>query len=690
MNYSNQDIAIIGMAIQFPQAKTLDEFWEGLVHQKDFISDLPESRWQDIVNYCNINRIKTDFLPPAAYLEQISEFDYKYFGLSHKEACFTDPAHRMFLETAFHCLEDAGYMGEQIRNSNTGVFVGYGGDFEYTQMMRSKDRNNVFAHSIGMLSSFITSRLSYLFDLKGPAMAIDTSCSSSLCALHTACQNIRMGTCDMAIAGGVQIYSLPIESGDLGIRASSYRTRSFDESADGTGAGEGVCAILLKKAEQAFCDKDHIYAIIKGGAIGCDGSAAGITSPNMISQKEVIAAAWRDAHIEPQTVTYIEAHGTGTRIGDPIELQALTEAFSQYTNEKHFCAVSSVKSNIGHLGYCAGLAGVIKAVLQLTHNTIVPTVHYKTLNKNISLENSALYISTALKKWEEKNGIRRCGVSAFGLSGTNCHIVLEEAKACVNERTGDAAENASPYIFCLSSSWKEGLIADVNRIRSYLQGHALNLRDICYTLSTGRKHDHFRLGIICYSVEDLIYKLDLAAKTRETAIHHSIYFTAEDWLSYNYVVGNQPDYKDICMAFVSGGNIDWEKLYGCGANRVSLPGTTLHNIRCWIDFMPEEKSMVTFSEENSISALQLLVHYNRQNKTDLCQNILQILFQNYFGIQNIKINENLYDLGGDSIMALHLLKDVNTIFDLNIQPAEFLRYQSIEEIEECIHTHSGD
>ena len=549
-------IAIIGAAIRFPQANSLNELWEGLVNGQDYICPIPEQRKADVEDYYQYayGQLPQN-IPPAAYLVQIDQFDYKYFGVTQKEAIYIEPAHRIFMETAIHCLKDAGYMGKKIQNSNTGVFVGYGGDYEFQQIISFIDKDNKNAHAIGVLSSFITSRLSYLFNLKGPAMAIDTSCSSSLVALHTACQSIRLNECDMALVGGAQIYSVPVQNGDIGVRSTDYKTRSFDDSADGTGSGEGVCALLIKSAHKAIADNDHIYAIIKGSAINSDGNAISITSPNPDAQKNVIISAWENANIDPRSVTYIEAHGTGTRLGDPIELDALTQAFKVHTKDKGFCAVSSIKSNIGHLGYCAGLAGVMRAVLQFVHHKYTPTVHFSKLNRNINLDDSALYVSEKVLDWNAADYPRRCGVSSFGISGTNCHVVLEEAPKC------DDAKKSRP---------------------------------------------------------------------------------------------------------------------------ITLLGLPNKSSRCWFDYNSNSSTMLSIINSNYTTTLKKLLGFDINDSHSLKKAIISFVLCKHLGCESIGAEDNLYELGGNSIIALQAFGDLKEIFSIIISPEDFLYYQSVNEIMELV------
>jgi acyl transferase domain-containing protein len=350
---SSKDIAIIGMALRFPNADSIEEFWRILEDGVDCIGDIPEIRKNDINNYLEYSDLveNTGFIK-AAYMKEIDKFDCGYFRISPKEAELMDPHHRMFMEVAIEALEDAGYGGNKLAGSRTGVYVGLTNFKQkgYSDIIAEIEPGSLSTAVSGNLPSMIPSRISYFLDLKGPSMAVDTACSSSLTAVHIACQALRNGECDMALTGSVKIHIFPLNSSwQLGIESSDGKTKAFDESADGTGIGEGVAALLLKPYNKAVEDGDNIYAIIKGSAVNQDGSSIGITAPNSIAQADVIQKAWENAGIDPETITYIEAHGTGTKLGDPIEIDGIQRAFEKYTDKKQFCSIGSLKTNIGHL-----------------------------------------------------------------------------------------------------------------------------------------------------------------------------------------------------------------------------------------------------------------------------------------------------------------------------------------------------
>lgn len=691
MNYKEQDMAVIGVAIRFPQADTLEKFWEDLKGGRNFIESLSSERLQDINKYCeNTFQPIVEDIPKGAFLNHIDEFDYEFFHINKREACYMDPAQRLFLETAYHCFEDAGYMGKSLCGSRTGIFVGYGGDFEFRKLINHFDSNNEISHSTGILTSFITSRISYMFDLKGPAMTIDTSCSSSLVALYSACKSVENGDCEMALVGGAQVYTLPLPNGEIGVHSPEHVTKSYDDKASGTGSGEGICAILIKRAKEAIAAGDHIYAIIKGGAVNCDGQSAGITCPDMYAQKDVITTAWINAGVSPDTITYIEGHGTGTRLGDPIELRAISEAFRKYTKEKAFCAVSSVKSNLGHLGYCAGLAGIVKAILQLKHRTIVQTVHFTKLNCNVDLSEAAIYVSRKTKKWDAGNsGIRRCGISSFGISGTNCHIIMEEYRDKKREMPD---EN---HLFVISANTKASLRKMAECIRECIVKSGEVLGDICYTLSVGREHKGYRMAIVSTSVDDLVQKLAAAVSEENITENRDIFFSQHFISDSN--VENNPDIRnaysteelrEYAKQYVLGINYAWNNLYCRGAyRRISLPGREFKKERCWLEGSQPFYKQCECSDKIPLEYFQKSAALILHDRYSYIEAVIMILFRYYLGLNFIDKDMNLYEIGGDSIIALSILEDINYIFQMDIKAEEYLSYQTVEEVVDLINEH---
>ncbi|BCJ94172.1 hypothetical protein acsn021_17410 [Anaerocolumna cellulosilytica] len=454
-----EEIAVIGISIKFPKADTLEELWSLLEKGEDCVRKIPQQRKKDADNYfyfINEQEKASEYIE-AAYLDRIDQFDYSFFGLSPREAQLIDPNQRLFLEIAWKALEDARMVNENKKTVNVGVYAGYSGHSSYSEMIRKVDASSAAVSSVGNCNPVIPGRLSYFMNFEGPCMIIDTSCSSSLVAIHEACKGLHNQECEIAVAGGVQVHSIPIRNADIGIQSSDARSKSFDDEADGTGIGEGVGVVVLKPLRNALQDHDNIYAVIKGSAINHDGRSMGISAPNPVAQSKVIQKAWMNAGIDPRKISYIEAHGTGTKLGDPIEVDGISRAFRFYTEDKNFCAISSIKSNFGHLDSAAGIAGFVKAILQLQHKKIVPTVHYSKINRNIPIHDTPVYVNDKLADWESMDGKRLCGVSSFGISGTNCHIILEEGSSHISN-------NIPKQILKKTSCWLKLPEADKTKV----------------------------------------------------------------------------------------------------------------------------------------------------------------------------------------------------------------------------------
>ncbi|MCC3433252.1 MAG: polyketide synthase, partial [Microcoleus sp. PH2017_04_SCI_O_A] len=440
---SLEGIAIVGMAGRFPGAKNVDEFWQNLRDGVESISFFSE---QELESFGIDESVVRDprYVKARAVLADIELFDASFFGLNPREAEITDPQHRFFLESAWQALENAGYNSETYEGA-IGVYAG-AGSFN-TYFLNNLYPNRQLRESVGDFQltianekDFLSTRVSYKLNLKGPSVTVQTACSTSLVAIGMACQSLLNYQCDMALAGGVSI-GVNQKTGyfykEGMILSPDGHCRAFDANAQGTVSGSGVGIVVLKRLEEAIADGDYIHAVIKGCAINNDGALkVGYTAPSIDGQAQAIADALAIAEIPPETVSYIEAHGTGTPLGDPIEIAALTQAFSVDTKKKGFCAIGSAKTNIGHLDTAAGVAGLIKTVQALKHQLIPPSLHFEQPNPQIDFANSPFYVNTQLSEWKAGKSPRRAGVSSFGIGGTNAHVVLEEAP--IAEASGES------------------------------------------------------------------------------------------------------------------------------------------------------------------------------------------------------------------------------------------------------------
>src|SRR3954471_1150751 len=427
------DIAVIGLAGRFPKAPDVATFWENLrngIEAISFFSDdeLKEAGAKPLQNNPN-------FVKARGILEGAEKFDGDFFGINPKEAEIMDPQHRVFLECAWEAIEDGGYAGKQDEGL-IGVYAGMSMNTYLLSNLYTRpdvmDLVGGYQIMIGNDKDYLPTRVSYKLNLRGPSVNVQTACSTSLVSVCVACEQLLNLQCDMALAGGVSV-TFPQKRGYLyqegGIASPDGHCRAFDAKAQGTVSGDGVGIVLLKRLADALQDGDHIYAVIKGFATNNDGSLkAGYTAPSPDGQAEVIALAQGVAGINPESIGYVVAHGTGTPLGDPIEIEGLTKAFRAETNAKQFCAITSVKTNIGHLDAAAGIAGLINAILAIHHREIPPNLHFRATNPKIDFASSPFFVNTHLREWTVQDGQpRRAAVSSFGIGGTNAHVIIEEA-----------------------------------------------------------------------------------------------------------------------------------------------------------------------------------------------------------------------------------------------------------------------
>src|SRR5215218_7172627 len=423
-------VALIGMAGRFPGARNVEEFWANLrdgVESISFFSD--EELLAAGVDQSHLD--DPSYVKAKACVEDAEMFDPHFFGFTPREAAITDPQQRLFMECAWEVLETVGYDPEKY-NGSIGVFGGLSLNTYLLNLYlnrRALKHLNAFQAIVSNDKDHLTTRVSYKLDLKGPSVNVQTTCSTSLVAVHIACQSLLNGECDMALAGGVSV-TLPLKTGfhyqEGGVVSPDGHCRTFDAQAKGTVSGNGLGIVMLKRLEDALSDGDRIEAVIRGSAINNDGAAkVGYTAPSVEGQAAVIAEAQTIAGVTADSISYVEAHGTATPLGDPIEAAALTQAFRASTKQRGYCALGSVKSNIGHLDAAAGVAGLIKTVLALKHRELPPSLHYQTANPQIDFANSPFYVNASLRPWERNGTPRRAGVSSFGIGGTNAHVIVE-------------------------------------------------------------------------------------------------------------------------------------------------------------------------------------------------------------------------------------------------------------------------
>lgn len=526
---SVEKIAVIGLACRFPGAENIHQFWTNLERQINSISEIPTARLDSTHFYSpNSEEPGKSNSKWGGFISKVDQFDAQFFGISPREAARMDPQQRLLLELSWTCLEDAGHAPPDLCGSQTGVFIG-ASDFDYEEL-QVKSGNVVGQTLTGSHGSLLANRISYAFDFHGPSTVIETACSSSLVALHQAVSALKANECEMALVGGVNVICAPtgyIYLSKLGMLSPRGQCRTFDAEADGYVRGEGVGMILLKPLCKALQDRDRIYGIILGSAVNHGGKARTLTSPNVYAQSQVICAAHTRSGVTPNTISYIEAHGTATPLGDPIEVNGLKRAFSRSLRQsgmpqprESYCGLGSVKTNIGHLEAAAGIAGVIKVLLALQHKKLPGLANFQQLNPRIELETSPFYILEQTREWDslktEEGEIvpRRAGVSSFGFGGTNAHLVLEEAPVVTWSKT----EMERPlHLLTLSAKSELSLRKLAQQYEAYLQSQPeAVLGNICFTANTGRSHLEHRLAIVTTSSETLREQLQNFASSGES------------------------------------------------------------------------------------------------------------------------------------------------------------------------------
>lgn len=495
----NEPIAIVGMACRFPGgANSPDQFWQLLQNGVDAITEVPASRWS-LEEYYDPDPDAPGKVASrwAGFIDDVDRFDPQFFGISPREAVSMDPQQRLVLEVGWEALENAGYAPDKLSGSRTGVFMGICNN-DYFQLLTAAGEENLDTYTAtGGAHSVASGRLSYILGLQGPSLSVDTACSSSLVAIYLAVQSLRAGECRMAIAGGVNVLAsvevtIALSRGHM--MAADGRCKAFDAAADGFVRSEGCGLVVLKRLSHALADGDNILAVIRGAAINQDGRSNGLTAPNGPSQEAVIRDALANAGIQPADVSYVETHGTGTSLGDPIEVQALGAAFSEGRPADQPLAIGSVKTNIGHLESAAGVAGLMKLVLALQHGEIPPHLHLRELNPYIPWADLPVVVPTQRTPWQAASGRRIGGISSFGFSGTNVHLVVEEAPV----RQPAAPEIERPlHLLALSARSETALARLAARFEQELAGQPERaLADLCFTANTGRAQFEHRLAVV--------------------------------------------------------------------------------------------------------------------------------------------------------------------------------------------------
>jgi len=650
-------IAIIGMSGRFPEADNVVEFWDNLKNGRSSITEVPGDRGWDINDYFDAKPQTPEktYSKWGGFISNVDYFDPVFFGISPREAEFIDPSERIFLQEAWKAIEDAGYSATGLSGKLWGVFAYAKGDYS----IHVQQRHDTY---LSPTDSSAPSRLSYFLNLVGPAVSVDTACSSTLAAIVYACDSLTLGNSDVAIAGGGSVYTTPnlfVSSSQSLLFSPDGQCYTFDERANGTVLAEAIGVVVLKPLDKAVEDRDQIHGVIKGWGTNQDGKTNGLTAPSVTSQTRLETDIYRKFNIDPNQITMVEAHGTGTKLGDPIEVQALSDSFQKFTSKTGYCAIGSLKTNIGHAFGGAGVSGLIKVLLSLRHKQIPASLNCESINPYLRIENSPFFVNTALRNWDRVDNQPRCAaINSFGATGINAHLVVEEFLPNANGNTnvrGYATEaidkiNASnlhlsnkrlsnkrlPHkdsldtnhskkcIIVLSAKSDEQLRAQASHLLATVANQsALHLNDIAYTFQLGRVAMEERLATIVSSVEELTTKLTAYlrgdkridnfyyGKVKRTTETWAIFSTDDDMKKVITAWFEKEKYSKLLELWVKGMNVDWNKLYADSKpRRISLPTYPFAKERYWLSTPPKTGVAGMRYAANKINVIHPLLHAN--------------------------------------------------------------------------------
>ncbi|BFK27152.1 SDR family NAD(P)-dependent oxidoreductase [Blautia producta] len=586
-NLCGLDIAVIGMKVDTPGADDNDKFWTNLICGKNAVTEVPVKRWDNDIFYSTNKEEKNKtYCKRGGFLENIEMFDAAFFGISPREAKIMDPQERLFLQNVWHAIEDSGYSVSELQkntNNKVGVFVGVTSN---TYMLWA---DNQLRHGLDSYPQSypwsIANRISYTLNLHGPSVAIDTACSSSLTALHQACQSIKNNECKVAIVGGVNLCLHPLKyimQSNMNMLSANGNCSSFSENADGYVPGEGICSVILKPYKQAIKDKDCIYGVIKGTAINHGGTTSGYTVPNPIAQKSVIEKALSNSNVPKHSIGYIEAHGTGTILGDPIEIEGIKKAYSDAVS-KH-CAIGSLKSNIGHTESASGILSLAKVLLQLYNKQLVPSINALPLNSRISLEGTPFYIIDKCVKWERerKNEIDEkplcAGVSSFGAGGSNVHVIVQE-----DNQDKKVDKFSILPIMVLSAKTKKALEKKSKQLIEFINNKSAlySFSDFIYTIQASKDSFDERLAFIAEDYQQVLQGLN---KFLSGDLNELCYSNVRNEVLIKELVNDEMfEPKSLIEYWISGGKIDFNNYYKNKHTRIKLPLYPFDLKRYWYE-----------------------------------------------------------------------------------------------------------
>ncbi|TWU03335.1 type I polyketide synthase [Neorhodopirellula pilleata] len=589
----SEPLAVIGMGCRFPGAANPDEYWD-LLHQGRSVETASGDRWDESLQAEHEKQPGRITANRTGWLDAIDQFDAGFFGITGREAATLDPQQRLLLEIAWETFENAGIVPAKSRGQRIGAFVGICSN-DYLYRLNRRDFSSIDTYlSTGNAHGAAAGRLSYVMDWRGPSVAIDTACSSSLTALHLATRSLRYGDCDMAIAMGVNVILAPelsISFSQAGMLSSTGRCHTFSSNADGFVRGEGCGAVLLKRLRDAVRDGDTIHCVVRGTAVNQDGRSVGLTAPNGNAQQAVIREAINDASLTPDQIDYIEAHGTGTPLGDPVEVDALRQVFANSRRPDQPLKIGSVKTNMGHLEGAAGIAGVLKVVLSIKHNAIPAHLHCDAPSPSIDWQ-WPVEITTHAQRWSSK--MRVAGVSSFGFGGSNAHVILSDAPVSnplspgatrpdtiSGEFVKHDSETSPESLFVLSAKSPKALREYAQRFADKFSRVPERLVDICYSAATTREVFEHRVAFVVESTTDLVMKLNAFASGQTSMPEISMPTSRGSLISVT-----SPTLSALADAFMRGDTIDWASVFEPTSKRIDLPTYPFQRTQRWMDELP--------------------------------------------------------------------------------------------------------
>jgi 3-oxoacyl-(acyl-carrier-protein) synthase/acyl carrier protein len=710
-----EDIAVIGLFGRYPKADNLEEFWGNLVAGRDCIEEIPGERWD--------YRLYYDPTPGkpgkssnkwGGFIRDVDKFDPLFFNISPREAEIMDPQERLFLETVWSTVEDAGYSKSALSGKKVGVFVGVMyGQYQLFGVEESVRRGEVMALNSSYAS--IANRVSYFFNWQGASVALDTMCSSALMSLHLACESLKRGEGELAIAGGVNVILHPhrdVALSQAGFLNPEGKCRSFGKSsARGYVAGEGVGAVLLKPLAQALRDRDHVYGLIRATAVNHGGKTNGYTVPNPIAQADLIATSLGRANIDPRTIGYVEAAATGSALGDPIEVTGLTKAFRRHTKDAQFCAIGSVKANIGHLEAASGIAALTKVLLQLQHRKLVSSLHAAELNPGIHWAGTPFFVQRELGDWNQpviagKAQPRRAGVNAFGAGGSNAHVVVEEFTDTVIGTTRSPRDTNVLIVLSARDNVRlvERAAALARHLRKVLGNSTAHpaVIDVAYTLQVGREAMEERLAFVAASLEEIVEKLEIGGGggRMPEGLHRGSAVEAEE--SNAVLKASERDaaagvlgaeaLSILARLWVTGHTIDWERLYlDSKPRRMSLPTYPFARERYWFASAHPEAARALEPKARREAVPRRQIARREEQLAPIAHRLRRLLGTALkLAPGRIDSRHRMADYGLDSVTIAAFLDELERVFKIRLTPAVILEHPTLDSLVEYLSDHHAE